>query len=951
MVHTARSGIASLVASAVLLRRLRVDRRFSTALMLAVCLSTLALAAIPRLLNQLSDAELAQTLRAAQRSQPAFSVSLRQRLPPGNTPLATIETKGAGYQAALAAPLRSVLNGNAAVAESPRFIVRGISGASVADCAPQFGVANPCLLNLRAQPSDSVRVISGRLPRPHAPVPPAAVPALTSGQPLPLVEIALTAKTAAALGLRLGDRTVIQPDPQDQLALDVPIELLNYHIVLQLVGLIAPVDPSALQWRGDTRLLTPDSNPTPNGRPAITAAALIAPGAYPQLLGLTAPLDWRYNWRFAIDSARVNQGNVGALSAALHSLQLSRGPAQILDSDPGRVSLQTSLPDTLDRYQQRRALVVGSLSLATVSILAVALALVAVLATLFAERRLAQTALLRTRGATRVQLGLAQFGEGLLLALPAASLGYALALLLIPARPSSLSLFAAVALALATPFVLLLGSLPSIRLPLGLLLGRRVDAPRATRARRLVLEALIVLLAVLGLVLLRRRGLTQSGGSSFDPYLALVPVLAGLAAGMLMLRLAPLPIRVLASLARSRRGLVPFVALRWVAAQTLAAWLPALVLLLAVGVTTLMVVLHSSLAQAQRLAAWQEAGADFRIDAVPGRGLAAGLSLAHIAGVRGIARAALVPNVVLSSGLQSQVSLLAIDTDDYTMVAAGTPAAPHFPSAMLGRGRATGLGSQSNPIPVIVSAAWPEMPAPGRGALLQPSLGSGALGLKVVAVRPSFPGLPSGTPFIVAPLQQIQASGLDSALTPNRLLLRGPARLQAPLQAALEAVAPNASLTALASVEAAMGHEPFLGGVTGLYWLSAGLVSLFAVAAILCGLLLTTSERVRDLGYLRTLGLSTRQLLGLTVIEQGLPVALASVIGAGLGLVLTGGVAPAIDLSALAGTRSTVALLINWPQLIGVIASLAALTLLLVLLVSLLLRRVNPSMILRGGDA
>ena len=100
-----------------------------------------------------------------------------------------------------------------------------------------------------------------------------------------------------------------------------------------------------------------------------------------------------------------------------------------------------------------------------------------------------------------------------------------------------------------------------------------------------------------GAYLLRRRGLSPEGG--FDPYLAAVPVLVGLAAAIVALRLYPLPLRALAWAAAPRRDLVPALGLRRLARQPTLAVAPLLVVLLATSVGVLAATMAGPIAVAQ----------------------------------------------------------------------------------------------------------------------------------------------------------------------------------------------------------------------------------------------------------------------------------------------------------------------------------------------------------------
>ena len=115
--------------------------------------------------------------------------------------------------------------------------------------------------------------------------------------------------------------------------------------------------------------------------------------------------------------------------------------------------------------------------------------------------------------------------------------------------------------------------------------------------RRLAVEAAVVVSSLVGVYLLRRRGLADANG--FDPYLAAVPLLLGLAAGIVAVRLYPLPVRFLAAAAARRRDLVPALALRRVARQPGVTAAPLLVLLLGVSVSVFAAVMAATLSHAQ----------------------------------------------------------------------------------------------------------------------------------------------------------------------------------------------------------------------------------------------------------------------------------------------------------------------------------------------------------------
>ena len=92
-----------------------------------------------------------------------------------------------------------------------------------------------------------------------------------------------------------------------------------------------------------------------------------------------------------------------------------------------------------------------------------------------------------------------------------------------------------------------------------------------------------------------------------------MPVLVGLAVGLLTLRLYPLPIRLLSWLGSLRRDLVIFLGARRVSQQPPAARLPILVILLAVAVAVFASVVRLTIDDWQQEAAWQVIGSDYAV--------------------------------------------------------------------------------------------------------------------------------------------------------------------------------------------------------------------------------------------------------------------------------------------------------------------------------------------------
>ena len=177
----------------------------------------------------------------------------------------------------------------------------------------------------------------------------------------------------------------------------------------------------------------------------------------------------------------------------------------------------------------------------------------------------------------------------------------------------------------------------------------RVDLQRPrVSMRRITAELTLVALAVLGALLLRRRGL----GAEVDPYLVVVPVLAAAAAAVVALRLFPYPLRLLAGAAARARGAVPFLGFARAGRAAPATAGPLAVLVVAVSVGVF------SAAVAGSVAAARDRVADL---AVPGDAFVHGglftpdtrESLAAVPGVTEVAAVALEFNSPLAAGIEA----------------------------------------------------------------------------------------------------------------------------------------------------------------------------------------------------------------------------------------------------------------------------------------------------------
>ena len=231
--------------------------------------------------------------------------------------------------------------------------------------------------------------------------------------------------------------------------------------------------------------------------------------------------------------------------------------------------LRTGLVDLIDRFSRRSEAAQALVDLLVAATLGAGLGALLAASGLLIERRRHEIGLVRARGARLSRIAGRMALEATPVVLLAVVAGWAMhrpVLDQLATRRSGLGDIPAVVSTsplLAGTGIALVGLLT---IPLAAVTVARRQSPERARgvARhrptlpRLTLEVATVSFAVLGVVVLRQRGLTGAGA---DAYLAAVPLLVAVAAGMLVLRAYPWPLRALEPLGRRRRGAVGFLAL------------------------------------------------------------------------------------------------------------------------------------------------------------------------------------------------------------------------------------------------------------------------------------------------------------------------------------------------------------------------------------------------------
>jgi putative ABC transport system permease protein len=936
----------ALWAAGFLLRRLRAEVGVVAILVALVALTSFLFAGAPRLFNHAADAALIDQLRSASVTDRNIQLSSTS-VSPTDGSLDAVDRLGATYQSALPESIAGLVTQRRFSITSPRFVLPE---------PPRYRTY--ISLSYQDGLEEAIRMVAGRMPASNAePLPDATLefdeePPPPLPVPPPRIEIALSEATAAEVGVDIGATLGATLDGADPTLRSFVIRRIDAEF--KVVGIFAIVDPNADVWFAHRSLQRPDIGGS-DEFPIVYGTGLIAPDAYPDLTASGLPL--QFAWRYFVAPERADVGQLDRVVPDLRRMQSLNADATFGPFLETPLLLRTGLVGIIERYLAARSAAEAVLSVAAIGPFALAVGAIAMVAILLVVRRRPSLDLARGRGASALLVLAAQLWEGALLAGGAALIGLVMALQIVPGRASSLSTTLALATAAAAAVALVLATLPAVRRRLGPV-HREDAAVLPTSPRRLVLELTGVGLAVAGVMLLQQRGLVigdTEGGEvvRLDPFLAAVPVLAGLAVGTVAMRLYPLPIRAFSWLAARRRDLVPVLGLRNVGRHSAAANLPLLVLMLTAAFGAFASVVLSSIDHGQVDAARAQVGADYRIEL---NGASSGRlgDPTAIDGVDAVAAAWLDQAATFSdsSSQRSQVMIDAVDAEAYEKVVEGTSVAITWPRGFSDQEAGAGqLGTREAPIPAIVSQRLPS----GSGPLaprdtFTVEVGIHELSFVVVDRRASFPGVRQDAAFVVVSLDLLQQAQRDAPLSPNILFVRAPGEVEAEL-AALASQSPSSTLISRYGRYEELRSAPLVAMVTGGFRIALLVAVFYAALAIVAALTLTAARRSQDLAFLRTLGLSARQAAGLTVLEQGPPVILALVPGVALGIWIAVLLASGLGLSAFIGAEATFAIDVNWGEIALVGGALVMLVTIAGLASTWLARRAQAIDALRlGGD-
>ncbi|GGZ35461.1 membrane protein [Streptomyces inusitatus] len=694
---------------------------------------------------------------------------------------------------------------------------------------------------------------SGRLPR-------AGHTGPTAGR----VEAAVTVRTAAVLGIKAGSTVHLARDGT------------RGPLAVTVTGVVEPLRPELGYWDVEPVLRAPaklwTSGPTPE--PYWHGALLLPPEAAPVLLSLDAGSE--AYWRLAVDPEGLRAGDLPALRAAVASLE--RGPARaaLRESVAEELDAESGLDDLLGRYADTLTAIGPVVAVGAFGVGTVAAIVLLMSGGLAAARRHGELALLRSRGGSLPGTAGRLLAEVAVPVLPATAVGCALAFVLLPGAPATPSLIGAGAVALIGCAALPLRAALAHRRPR--LPGERADSVRKRPSgRRTVAEATLLVLAVAAALALRRRG---AAGGSVDWLVSAAPVLVGVAGALLLVRLYPLPLRLLALPMARRRGAIGFLSLARAGRAPATTALPLLALLVALTTAAFGGSVLAGVADARDRASLLAVGADARVEAA-GDELPKGLAdrVREVAGVREAVAVRREFDIDLLDGDQDIVTLIAVDPEAYARLSAAT-----------GHGGfdAGELRASAGALPAIASPSVAARLGEGASTV---AMADGSFSVRVTRVRESTPAMGDGN-FLL-----IDAAGLPVPRQPSTLLITG-SSVSGP---GLRAAVPGSAEVLLRSAErAAFTDSPVQSGAGLLYAVASATGAGYAVLAVLLSLLRAAPERTALLARLRTMGLTRRQSRWLLILENLPQTALAGAGGALVGWAAIVLLAPGVDLARLA---------------------------------------------------
>ena len=855
-------------------RQLRADAGPATLLLVLVAVLAALVGGGPSLIRSFADQEVRQAATDLSLVDRSLSEQTTIPLPYVGGPAALpadqrwwgpLEQRLAEIRADFPAPVRDLVGEARFLSRTARVAVDQYAGQQF-DQSLQFD-SDPFV-------TEHLRLVQGRWPRVLPVVP----------DQLPPLEVVLGAPAALRLQWTVGTSRSVAGR------------------TVTLVGVAAeqPVDPEFLSIEPNalTALVIDDGNAPIR----LVAVAFLADGAwdagvlFDDSVGVTGRI-----W-YPTQVEKLDTAGVPELISQVRRVTGLRVELGAPDADSANsLQLSTELSGALAAALQR-ADAAGSVQwVAMTGPFGAAIAVLVLGLQAFARRRTEVTTLLVDRGAAPSTVRTIALAQGLLIGVPGAVIGV-LAVRTWASWPVPWwAVLSGLLVMLVAPVYLAGVAAP------GRSRRARADLTTTGSRSRWVAEAIVIVLAALSVALLLTGALDPTDGSDAasggsDLLVLLAPILSILAVCVLTLRLYPLPLLLIRSVTRRRRGLVAHLGVTRSLREPAVGLPLILACLTGVTVATFSVTMLSTIDRGIVDAAARAAGSDLTMTGAP-----TFPSVVELAGTApGVQHVATLgdagPVEIDVGGRTSRAELFFGDTAALSRVLADVPRAAVIPGGMAAELAAgapvpvvssSGLGASGDGRRVTVKGE--PVAVVGAGDFLPQASGEWIL-VDTAHVAALVPGRATGSVLLLS-LQP----GADPQLTGD-FLDRGIHALEGVLPTNFDGTTSgNLLFSTPGASERQLSQVPTVEGMRVVLTVITILSAILTVLAVLVLAVGGTRQRSRLLAMLRLLGLRPRQAAALSAWEQGPPVITAVVVGGGFGLVLAMLVQHAVDLRAFTG--------------------------------------------------
>ena len=429
------------------------------------------------------------------------------------------------------------------------------------------------------------------------------------------LEVLVSETLATNFGLQVGETYHVRRD--------------DLNLEVRIAGIWRPKDPTSPVWEVRSEIWF-----------------LVSEQAYREVLSPKINDDlWGSQWSLTFDGGNLHSGDVAGLLQRIHNVE--QRAALLL---PG-TKLSLSPLAALERYQENAPRLTYLLLAFSVPILGLIFAFISLVTGLLLDQQRGEIAILRSRGAGKLQIGWIALLQGLILGGAAIACGLPLGMILAGATGharSFLDFSAPGELRLQyTPAILLYGVLgigalllllmvlPAVGAAEQTIIGYKQERARSLRQpfwQRIWLDLILLLPAAYGIWYLNRLasaavvtgeglpgaqaasdGLQTAASALNNPLLLLVPALGLFAAALLALRVVPRLMSLAATVLAQAPGVELLMAARYLARSPAFYGAPLVLLVLTLSLSAFTASLAQTLDSQLRGQMYYEVGADLRL--------------------------------------------------------------------------------------------------------------------------------------------------------------------------------------------------------------------------------------------------------------------------------------------------------------------------------------------------